>query len=185
MEVLRHSGISVTMNTHAHVLPMLHEAPRQLRPGGSKGEPRRRTARPARSLTGDLPSHGRAEDDLLILMAAWLSLVVAGSGAVLAAAPGGPSQPVPGAGLWRVGYGSVMEPGRLQITFDCLDPARVGMFWAAALAYPVPDVGGWHNFLRSQGRSGEDLNATFAIEDPAGVRPRMFFQRVPEGNRRV
>jgi hypothetical protein len=24
------------------------------------------------------------------------------------------------------------------------------------------------------------LNATFAIEDPAGVRPRMFFQRVPE-----
>jgi hypothetical protein len=48
----------------------------------------------------------------------------------------------------------------------------------AALAYPAPDVEGWHNFLRSQGRSEEDLNATFAIEDPAGVRPRMFFQRV-------
>jgi hypothetical protein len=30
------------------------------------------------------------------------------------------------------------------------------------------------------GRSEEDLNATFAIEDPAGVRPRMSFQRVPE-----
>jgi len=44
----------------------------------------------------------------------------------------------------------------------------------------VPDVEGWHNFLRSQGRSEEDLNATFAIEDPAGVLPRMFFQRVPE-----
>ena len=73
-----------------------------------------------------------------------------------------------------------MEPGRLQITFDCLDPARAGTFWAAALAYPAPDVEGWHNFLRSQGRSEEDLNATFAIEDPAGVRPRMFFQRVPE-----
>ena len=73
-----------------------------------------------------------------------------------------------------------MEPGRLQITFDCLDPARAGMFWAAALAYPAPDVEGWHNFLRSQGRSEEDLNATFAIEDPAGVRPRMFFQRVYE-----
>jgi hypothetical protein len=56
----------------------------------------------------------------------------------------------------------------------------MGTFWAAALAYPVPDVEGWHNFLRSQGRSEEDLNATFAIEDPAGVRPRMFFQRVPE-----
>ena len=79
-----------------------------------------------------------------------------------------------------VGYGSVMEPGRLQITFDCLDPARVGTFWAAALGYPVPDVEEWHNFLRSQGRSEEDLNATFAIEDPAGARPRMFFQWVPE-----
>jgi hypothetical protein len=72
------------------------------------------------------------------------------------------------------------EPGRLQITFDCLDPARVGTFWAAALGYPAPDVEGWHNFLRSQGRSEEDLNATFAIEDPTGERPRMFFQRVPE-----
>ncbi len=73
-----------------------------------------------------------------------------------------------------------MEPGRLQITFDCLDPARAGTFWAAALGYPAPDVEGWHDFLRSQGRAEEDLNATFAIEDPAGVRPRMFFQRVPE-----
>jgi hypothetical protein len=27
------------------------------------------------------------------------------------------------------------------------------------------------------GRSEEDLNATFAIEDPAGVRPRIVFQR--------
>ncbi len=75
---------------------------------------------------------------------------------------------------------SVTEPGRLQITFDCLDPARVGTFWAAALGYPVPDVKGWHNFLRLQGRSEQDLNATFAIEDPTGVRPRLFFQRVPE-----
>jgi hypothetical protein len=54
------------------------------------------------------------------------------------------------------------------------------MFWAAALGYPAPDVEEWHNFLRSQGRSEEDLNATFAIEDPAGARPRIFFQRVPE-----
>jgi len=84
------------------------------------------------------------------------------------------------AAVWCVGYGSVMEPGRLQITFDCLDPAREGTFWAAALAYPALDVEGWHNFLRSQGRSEDDLNATFAIEDPAGVRPGMFFQRVPE-----
>lgn len=56
----------------------------------------------------------------------------------------------------------------------------MGVFWAAALGYPVPDVAGWHNFLRSRGRPEEDLNATFAVEDPAGARPRMFFQRVPE-----
>jgi Glyoxalase-like domain len=74
-----------------------------------------------------------------------------------------------------------MESGRRQITFDCLDPARVGTFWAAALEYPVPDVEGWYNFLRSQGQAEGDLNATFAIEDRTGVRPRMFFQRVPEG----
>lgn len=73
-----------------------------------------------------------------------------------------------------------MAPGRLQITVDCLDPARVGTFWAAAFEYPAPDVEGWYNFLRAQGRPEGDLNATFAIEDPAGVRPRMFFQRVPE-----
>jgi hypothetical protein len=28
--------------------------------------------------------------------------------------------------------------------------------------------------------SEQDLNATFAIEDAAGARPRLFFQRVPE-----
>jgi hypothetical protein len=56
----------------------------------------------------------------------------------------------------------------------------MGLFWAAALGYPAPDVDGWHNFLRSRGRSEDELNATFAIEDPAGARPRMFFQRVPE-----
>jgi len=49
---------------------------------------------------------------------------------------------------------------------------------------PAPDVEGRHNFRRSQGRSEEDLNATFAIEDSAGVRPRMFFQRVPESTAR-
>jgi hypothetical protein len=73
-----------------------------------------------------------------------------------------------------------MEPGRIQITFDCADPASLGVFWAAALGYPRPDVEGWHRFLREHGRSEEDLNATFALDDPAGARPRLFFQRVPE-----
>ena len=73
-----------------------------------------------------------------------------------------------------------MKPGRLQVTFDCADPARVGVFWAFALGYPEPDVAGWHAFLREHGTAEEDLNQTFAIEDPDGQRPRLFFQRVPE-----
>jgi hypothetical protein len=79
-------------------------------------------------------------------------------------------------GTVRLGMG----PGRLQITFDCADPARLGVFWAAAFGYPTPDVAGWHEFLRSRGRAEADLNASFAIDDPEGLRPRMFFQRVPE-----
>jgi Glyoxalase-like domain len=71
-------------------------------------------------------------------------------------------------------------PGRLQVTFDCADPAALGVFWAEALGYPRPDVDAWHHLLRSQGRSEPELNATFAIEDPEGRRPRLFFQRVPE-----
>ncbi len=71
-------------------------------------------------------------------------------------------------------------PGRLQVTFDCADPAALGVFWAEALGYPRPDVDAWHHLLRSQGWSEPELNATFAIEDPKGRRPRLFFQRVPE-----
>ena len=73
-----------------------------------------------------------------------------------------------------------MSAGRIQVTFDCADPAALGLFWAAVLGYPSPDVNGWHDFLRSQGRTESELNATFAIEDPDGRRPRLFFQRVPE-----
>jgi catechol 2,3-dioxygenase-like lactoylglutathione lyase family enzyme len=70
--------------------------------------------------------------------------------------------------------------GRLQVTFDCADPAALGVFWAEVLGYPRPDVDAWHEVLRSQGRAEPELNATFAIEDPEGRRPRLFFQRVPE-----
>ncbi len=73
-----------------------------------------------------------------------------------------------------------MRPSRLQITVDCHDPARLGVFWAAALGYPPPDVKAWHDFLRHGGTAEEELNATFALEDPQGRFPRMFFQRVPE-----
>ncbi|OIH97795.1 VOC family protein [Curtobacterium sp. MCBA15_001] len=50
----------------------------------------------------------------------------------------------------------------VQVTFDCADPARVATFWAAVLGYEL------------------DLAAS-AASDPAGIGPRLFFQRVPEG----
>ena len=74
-------------------------------------------------------------------------------------------------------------PGRLQVTVDCADPAALGVFWAEALGYPRPDVDAWHHLLRSQGRSEPELNATFAIADPEGRRPRLFLQRaIPQGD---
>ena len=78
-------------------------------------------------------------------------------------------------------YGAPMpRAGHLQVTFDCADPAALGVFWAEVLGYPRPDVDAWHEVLRSQGRAEPELNATFAIEDPEERRPRLFFQRVPE-----
>jgi hypothetical protein len=57
---------------------------------------------------------------------------------------------------------------QFQVTFDCADPERVGRFWCEVLGYvPPPSVesgAGW-----------------FACVDPAGIGPRLFFQRVPEG----
>jgi hypothetical protein len=70
-----------------------------------------------------------------------------------------------------------MPPGRIQVTFDCADPTRLGVFWAAALGYPPPDVEAWR---RREQSKGWPTNQTFTIADPERVRPRLFFQRVPE-----
>jgi hypothetical protein len=75
---------------------------------------------------------------------------------------------------------SVFKPGRLQVTFDCSDPTALGCFWAAALDYEEPDVEAWRAYQRKQGRPEHELNDAFAIVDRDGVRPRLFFQRVPE-----
>jgi catechol 2,3-dioxygenase-like lactoylglutathione lyase family enzyme len=49
---------------------------------------------------------------------------------------------------------------QVQITFDCADPDRVARFWCEVLGYEGSDGG---------------------CVDPAGVGPRLYFQRVPEG----
>ncbi|MGI8682909.1 MAG: VOC family protein [Mycobacteriales bacterium] len=74
-----------------------------------------------------------------------------------------------------------------QVTIDAVDPARLAAFWAAALDYEVqpPPAGfaSWEEFLGAQGVPREQWGTASAITDPDGVRPRIFFQRVPEPKR--
>lgn len=71
----------------------------------------------------------------------------------------------------------------VQITFDCSVPERVARFWCDVLGYeiPPPPTGfdSWEAFDRSL--PNERQGSAFACVDPAGVGPRLFFQRVPEG----
>src|ERR1700681_3019132 len=70
-----------------------------------------------------------------------------------------------------------------QVTFDCADPDAQAEFWAAALGYvlqpPPAGFSDWPSFLAAQGMADLVGTASAAV-DPAGVGPRLFFQRVPE-----
>jgi hypothetical protein len=72
----------------------------------------------------------------------------------------------------------------IQMAFDSADPARLAAFWAAALHYivpPPPDgFAKWDDWLRDAGVPEERWNDIAAIQDPEGVGPRIYFQRVPE-----
>ncbi|WP_072804748.1 VOC family protein [Rhodococcoides yunnanense] len=50
---------------------------------------------------------------------------------------------------------------QIQVTFDCEEPERLARFWCEILGYV--------------------MQGTSACVDPAGVGPRLYFQRVPEG----
>jgi hypothetical protein len=71
-----------------------------------------------------------------------------------------------------------------QVTFDSADPAAHAAFWAEALHYvlapPPPGFPSWDAALDAWGVPAEQRNDRSAIVDPAGVGPRVFFQRVPE-----
>ncbi|MEV7395932.1 VOC family protein [Aeromicrobium sp. NPDC092404] len=71
----------------------------------------------------------------------------------------------------------------VQITFDCADPGTLATFWAAALGYEVqaPPEGfdSWEAALAAFGVPESEWNSKSAIV--ADGRPRVFFQRVPEG----
>ena len=73
----------------------------------------------------------------------------------------------------------------VQITFDCADPAGLAAFWAEALSYQLQDppegFESWEHALEAMGVPPESRNDASAVVDPEGFRPRLFFQRVPEG----
>ena len=73
----------------------------------------------------------------------------------------------------------------VQITFDCSDPAALAGFWAEVLGYRLQDPPGdfdtWDQALDAMGVPPERRNDASALVDPDGTRPRLFFQRVPEG----
>lgn len=82
---------------------------------------------------------------------------------------------------------------QVQVTFDVHDPRLVSSFWRDALGYVHPPPPGvelaegddpldaWDEFLEKIGVPEAERNSRSAIQDPTGVGPRLFFQRVPEG----
>ncbi|MEU7297192.1 VOC family protein [Streptomyces exfoliatus] len=72
---------------------------------------------------------------------------------------------------------------QFQVTFDCANPERVARFWCEVLGYVVPPppegFATWGEYDASL--PPKDQGAWFACQDPTGVGPRMYFQRVPEG----
>src|SRR3982751_6808397 len=72
---------------------------------------------------------------------------------------------------------------QVQVTFDCADPRAVAEFWKAVLGYvdppAPPGFDSWDAFEATL--PPEKQGADWACQDPDGVGPRLFFQRVPEG----
>ncbi|WP_031514192.1 VOC family protein [Streptomyces sp. NRRL F-5123] len=72
---------------------------------------------------------------------------------------------------------------KVQVTFDCADPERVARFWCEVLGYEVPPApegfDSWAEYERTL--PAERQGAGFVCQDPTGVGPRLYFQRVPEG----
>jgi hypothetical protein len=72
----------------------------------------------------------------------------------------------------------------IQITVDAANPPALGAFWAHVLGYieqpPPPGFDTWDDALDAMGIDRSDPEAAFALVDPDGVGPRLFFLKVPE-----
>lgn len=72
----------------------------------------------------------------------------------------------------------------IQVTVDAADPRGLGSFWCEVLGYieqpPPPGFETWEDALDAFGIDRSDPNRAYAIVDPDGVGPRVFFVKVPE-----
>src|SRR5438445_8660408 len=79
--------------------------------------------------------------------------------------------------------GIMAKVKQVQVTFDCASPRAVAEFWKAVLGYvdppTPPGFDSWDAFDASL--PAEKRDSAWACQDPDGVGPRLFFQRVPEG----
>jgi catechol 2,3-dioxygenase-like lactoylglutathione lyase family enzyme len=73
----------------------------------------------------------------------------------------------------------------IQVTFDSADPEGLATFWCEVLGYRLPEppegFATWEDFARHHDVPEEEWHDRAAAEDPDGVGPRLFFNRVPEG----
>jgi len=79
-----------------------------------------------------------------------------------------------------------MSIREVQVTFDCADPGALAEFWCEVLGYQLqpPPAGfdSWDKALDAWGVPPEEHKSRSAALPPEGEsRPRLFFQRVPEG----
>ena len=77
-----------------------------------------------------------------------------------------------------------MAASPFQVTFDAASPRALGAFWCEVLGYveqpPPPGFDTWEEALDSMGIDRSDPDRAFAIVDPGGAGPRVFFLKVPE-----
>ncbi|GEA82109.1 VOC family protein [Cellulomonas uda] len=73
---------------------------------------------------------------------------------------------------------------RIQVTFDAASPPTLGRFWAQVLGYvedaPPPPFSTWDEALDAMGVPVEQRDSAYAVVDPDGAGPRLWFQKVPE-----
>jgi hypothetical protein len=71
-----------------------------------------------------------------------------------------------------------------QLTIDASDPTVLARFWAQALGYrrvpPLEPQTSWHAHYRGQLEDMQEAAFDDRLFDPAGLRPPIWFQEVPE-----